>query len=57
MHPSGIIEESSVSLELCLTCRCLTTTAFDQTYHNILGKNSLFVVSKTEVNGRGDPLR
>jgi hypothetical protein len=31
MHPSGIAGESSLSMELCLTCRCLATTELDQT--------------------------
>jgi hypothetical protein len=34
MHASSILGESSVSMEVCSTCRCLATTAFAQTRHN-----------------------
>jgi hypothetical protein len=36
LHPSGIVGESSVSMEVCLTCRCLATTSFAQTHHSML---------------------
>jgi hypothetical protein len=32
-QPSDIIGESSLSMEVCWTCGCLATTAFDQTRH------------------------
>jgi hypothetical protein len=54
MHPSGIVRESSVSMEVCLTCRCLSTTTLDQ-IRDIAAPLRLFVPNGLAITVRSFP--